>query len=141
MTEKLLTYSELVKRTTLLARFKYAVLGGSLGVRTFGFDRDLNQAFYGSYMWKRARDEVLVRDEGFDLGVAGYPIMRNPHVHHMNPLTVDDFVNYDEDRLFNPEYLITVSHRTHNAIHFGDESQLPQDFVERRPGDHLLWRE
>jgi hypothetical protein len=135
----MLTYTELAKRDSFLARFRYAILGGELGVATFGFDRHLNQAFYGSYKWKRARDEVIIRDDGCDLGVPGQRIMDRVLVHHMNPLRVEDIVEWDEDRLFNPEYLICVSTKTHNAIHFGDESQLGSPVIERRPGDTTLW--
>lgn len=135
----MLTYTELVKRDAFLSRFRYAVLGGELGVATFGFDRHLNQVFYMSHEWKRTRDEVIIRDYGCDLGVPGHEIMDRILVHHMNPLRVDDIVYRDEDRLFNPEYLICVSTRTHNALHFGDERQLPQPFVERKPGDTTLW--
>lgn len=135
----LLTYTELAKRTAFLARFRYAVLGGELGVATFGFDRHLNQAFYQSWEWKRARDTAIIRDNGCDLGVPGHEIHDRVLVHHMNPLRVEDLIDRDYDRLFNPEYLICVSTRTHNAIHFGDERQLPQPFVERQPGDTKLW--
>lgn len=133
------TYTELIKRTAFLSRFRYTMLGGSLGIATFGFDRHLNQSFYQSMEWKRARDIAIVRDYGCDLGVPGHEIHDRVLVHHMNPLRAEDIVNKDIDKLFNPEYLICVSTRTHNAIHFGDESQLPPPMVERRPGDTLLW--
>lgn len=135
----MLTYSELIKRTSFLARFRYAVLGGELGVATFGFDRHLNQAFYGSPRWKAVRDVVIIRDEGCDLGMPGHGIHDRVLVHHMNPLTPKDLIDFNEDILFNTEYLICVSTATHNAIHFGDEKQLPRPFVERRPGDTTLW--
>lgn len=135
----MLTYTELIKRDTFLGRFRYAKLGGQLGVATFGFDRHLNQAFYASYAWKRARDEAIIRDEACDLGVPGLYIRDRVLVHHMNPLRAEDLVRFDEDKLFNPEYLICVSTRTHNAIHFGDERQLPPPEIERRPGDTKLW--
>ena len=134
----MLTYSELVKRTEFMSRFKYAVLGGELGVATFGYDRHLNQAFYSSYEWKRIRDEVIIRDNGCDLGIPGREIHDRVLVHHMNPIRVQDLVHFNED-ILNPEYLICVSTRTHNAIHFGDESHLPWELVERRPGDTKLW--
>jgi hypothetical protein len=134
----MLTYDELIKRDTLLGRFRYAVLGGELGVATFGFDRHLNQAFYASREWKRIRDIVIIRDNGCDLGVPGYEIHDRVLVHHMNPIQVRDLTDFNED-ILNPDYLICCSTRTHNAIHFGDENQLPQDFVERRPGDTTLW--
>lgn len=135
----MLTYSELILRDSFLARFRYAMLGGTLGIATFGFDRHLNQKFYASPEWKRARRNVLIRDDGCDLGVPGHAIHDRVLVHHMNPLTIEDLVERNEDKLFNPNYLICVSTRTHNAIHFGDERQLPEPFVERRPGDTKLW--
>lgn len=133
-----LTYEELILRDTFLGRFRYAVLGGELGVATFGFDRHLNQSFYASHAWKQARDIAIIRDKGCDLGVPGHEIHDRILVHHMNPIRVDDLINFNED-LLNPDYLICVSTRTHNAIHFGDERQLPEPFVERKPGDTTLW--
>ena len=137
--DELLTYTEMCKRTTLLSRFRYLKLGGELGAATFGFDRHLNQTFYASHRWKSVRDEVIVRDNGRDLGLDEWPIMDRVLVHHMNPLRVADILKWNEDRLFNPEYLICVSTSTHNAIHFGDERQLPRPIVERFPGDTDLW--
>lgn len=136
---ELRTYQELVKRDTLLGRFRYAMLGGQIGIETFGFDRYLNQKFYTSHAWKHARDAAIIRDGACDLGIPGYLIHDRVLVHHMNPITVDDLKNYNEDILLNPDYLICVSTRTHNAIHFGDENQLPRDLVVRRPGDTDLW--
>lgn len=136
---RVLNYTEMVKRSTLLARFRYLRLEGSVGVATFGFDRHLNQAFYKSHEWKRTRDHVIIRDNGCDLGVPGYGIHDRILVHHMNPLRVEDILDRNMDRLFDPEHLVCVSTSTHNAIHFSDESQLPRDFVERRPGDTNLW--
>lgn len=134
----MLTYQELALRDTFLARFRYAVLGGELGVATFGFDRHLNQKFYASREWKQARDLAIIRDNGCDLGVQGYEIHDRILVHHMNPIKAKDLTDFNPD-ILNPEYLICVSPRTHNAIHFGDERQLPPPMVERRPGDTTLW--
>jgi len=141
MNEQLRTHSEMLLRSTHLARFRYLALGGILGESTFGYERPLNQAFYRSQEWKRARDLAIIRDNGCDLGVRGYEIHDRVFVHHMNPLMVEDLLHRDMDRLINPEYLICVTQRTHNAIHFGDESLLPQPLIERRPGDHVLWKE
>lgn len=134
----MLTYTELTLRTEFMARFRYAKLEGELGVATFGFDRHLNQSFYTSREWKRVRDEVIIRDNGCDLGIPGHGIHDRVLVHHMNPIRVQDLVDFNED-ILNPEYLICVSTRTHNAIHFGDERQLDQPIIERRPGDTKLW--
>lgn len=134
----MLTYDELVKRDSFLARFRYAVIGGEIGIATFGFDRHLNQSFYASREWKQARDEAIIRDNGCDLGVPGHEIHDRILVHHMNPIRVEDLLGFNPD-ILNPDYLICVSTRTHNAIHFGDESQLPPPIVERMPGDTTLW--
>lgn len=134
----MLTYDEMIKRSTFLGRFRYLMLGGELGLATFGYDRPLNQAFYASYEWKRIRDEVIIRDNGCDLGVPGHEIHDRILVHHMNPIQASDLKNFNED-ILNPEYLICVTTRTHNAIHFGDEKQLAPPIIERRPGDTRLW--
>lgn len=133
-----LTFSEMAKRDSFIGRFRYLALGGELGAATFGFDRHLNQTFYASREWKQARDIAIMRDEGRDLGLVGYEIHDRILVHHMNPIRVKDLVHFNED-LLDPEYLICVSTRTHNAIHFGDERQLPKPMTERRPGDTTLW--
>lgn len=132
------TYSELRTLSTFTERYKYLQLFGQVGSSTFGFDRYLNQRFYRSTQWKTIRDEVIVRDNGCDLGIEGYDIYDRVIIHHMNPMTVDD-IETGEDYILNPEYLITTTHRTHNAIHYGDESLLAKPLVERSPGDTRLW--
>lgn len=119
-------------------RFDYLVLKGEVGLETFGFDRWINQRFYRSKEWKDVRDYVIFRDNGCDLGIPGYEIGRNLLVHHMNPMTPDDIVDGLE-WILDPEFLITTSMRTHNAIHYGDKSLLPQLPIERKPGDTKLW--
>lgn len=134
----MLTYTEMCLRDDFLARFRYLVLGGELGAATFGYDRHLNQKFYASHEWKSIRRDVIARDEGCDLGVRGRGIHDRILVHHMNPIKVQDLKDFNED-ILDPEYLICVNTATHNAIHFGDESQLPRVLVERSPGDTDLW--
>lgn len=124
--------------TTLEGRFDYLSLQGYVGSSTFGFDRYINQNYYRSQEWKRLRDDVIVRDNGCDLGIEGYEIHSRLLVHHMNPLTLDDIVRAD-DALSNPDYLITTTHRTHNAIHYGDKRLLPRTPVPREQGDTGLW--
>ena len=131
-------YSELRRIDSFEERFDYLSLGGEVGVHTFGFDRWMNQLFYHSREWRLIRDEVLVRDQGCDLGVLGYEIPMEPLVHHMNPVTIEDIRNH-EQWILDPQYLITTSHKTHNAIHYGDKSLLPLGPVDRRPGDTNLW--
>jgi hypothetical protein len=119
-------------------RFRYLSLHGEVGQATFGFDRWINQHFYRSREWRQARDFVILRDEGCDLGVPGYDIHHGLLVHHMNPMSPED-LERGEGWVLDPEFLITTTHRTHNAIHYGDESLLPRMPVERRPGDTRLW--
>lgn len=132
------TYRELSRLPTFEERFNYLNLRSGVGEKTFGFDRYINQQFYRSREWKQVRHHVIARDEGCDLGVPGYEIYSLILIHHMNPIDVDDLRQGDPS-IIDPEYLITTTHKTHNAIHFGDERLLPKPFVERRRGDTKLW--
>lgn len=132
------SYSELIRHHDFRDRFRYLSLRGVVGEVTFGFDRYLNQNFYRSREWKHLRYDIIARDNGCDLGVPGYDIHDRVIIHHMNPMSVVDIVDGDE-RILDPEYLICVTHQTHNAIHYGDESLLPRSFEPRKPGDTLLW--
>jgi hypothetical protein len=133
------SYSELQLRESFEDRFAYLKLGGVVGRETFGFDRYLNQEFYRSVLWRRARDFVIARDYGCDLGVEGHEIHDRVYVHHMNPMTPQDIIRSNVD-ILDPEYLISVRHDTHNAIHYGDEKLLRRrQLVVRRPGDTKLW--
>lgn len=133
------TYSDLRRMRTLEERFEYLSLGGTVGATTFGFDRWINQQFYRSTEWRQVRDIVIVRDNGLDLGAVDVPITGPYVIHHMNPLTLEDF-EYSTENLLDPEFLICTALRTHNAVHYGDASLLPQPYVERRPGDTIPWR-
>lgn len=133
------TYSELMRLPTFEERFRYLKLDGLVGKDTFGFDRYLNQEFYRSKEWKEVRDFVIVRDNGCDLGMDGYEIVGRIYIHHMNPITVNDIV-HSSDFLLNPDYLICVSHNTHNAVHYGDGDLLVTAPVERRKNDTCPWK-
>ena len=135
----ILRYRDLRSLATIQERYSYLRLGGSVGASTFGFDRYLNQAFYKSKEWQQARREVILRDKACDLGIDGYEIVKGLVVHHMNPITVDDVLNRKEE-IFDPEFLICVSDRTHKAIHYGDAGLLPKEPVQRRAGDTCPWR-
>ena len=135
---KIRTYQELTQCTTFEERYRYLRLVGQVGVATFGYDRFINQQFYRSHEWKVVRDHVIARDLGRDLGIEGYDIHGRILVHHMNPITHDD-LDKGAQTVLHPNYLITTTHNTHNAIHFGDESLLLLPPVERRPGDTKLW--
>lgn len=133
------TYSELSRLKTYEERFDYLKLLGTPGRETFGFARRVNQAFYQSKEWKKARRLVIARDLGLDMGVEGYPAGPGAIVHHMNPLVEEDILSGDP-AILDPEFLITVSHNTHNAIHYGSFDLLPQPVIERAPGDTTPWR-
>lgn len=133
------TYSELIKIPTFEERFEYLKLSGAIGEATFGFDRYLNQVFYRSQEWKHIRDCVIFRDNGCDLGIDDRLIRGKILVHHMNPISIQDVENRDR-KIFDPEFLICVSHITHNAIHYGDSNLLIKDHVERTPNDTCPWK-
>lgn len=132
------TYSELSRLDTWDERFEYLKLGGGVGRSTFGFDRHINQRFYMSREWQDVRRHVLIRDEGCDLGILGYEIHVGPLIHHMNPMGVDDIL-HREDWILDPEFLITTTHDTHNAIHYAKENPYPKVVTERTPQDTKLW--
>lgn len=132
------TYSELTKLQTFEDRFSYLRLTGSVGKLTFGFDRAFNQEFYRSPEWRHIRQQVIVRDNGWDLGIEEYAIGGPITVHHMNPITLDD-LEKNPKVLLDPDFLICVSSTTHQAIHYGDESNLIRLPKARQPGDTTPW--
>lgn len=136
---KIKTYTEVSQFSTFEERFRYLTTGGKVGDITFGGSRFLNQDFYRSSEWKRLRDQIIVRDNGCDLGIEGRPIHGRVMIHHLVPITKEDLF-FRTDFLLNPEYMICVSHRTHNAIHYGSEDSLPKDYVPRSPNDTCPWR-
>ena len=133
------TYSELILLPTFEERFKYLQLNGRVGDDTFGFDRYINQNFYRSTEWKRIRDLIIMRDNGCDVALEGYEIYGRILIHHMNPITVKD-VELSTEYLMNPEYLICVTHNTHNAIHYGDEKLITKGPVVRTKNDTCPWK-
>lgn len=134
-----LSYSQLKTLKTLEDRYFYLKLNGTVGKTTFGWDRYYNQRFYHSLEWRQVRDQVIVRDLGCDLGVPGFEIgEKKILIHHMNPIWVEDLKRGNPD-ILNPEYLISVSDRTHQAIHYGSENLLPPRMTVRFAGDTKLW--
>lgn len=132
-------YSELILLPTFEERYKYLQLNGVIGDETFGFDRYINQMFYRSQEWKQVRDYVIVRDNGCDLGIEGHEIRGKILIHHMNPIGIKDIQQVNKF-LLDPEYLITTMLSTHNAIHYGDESLLVKDPIERSKNDTCPWK-
>ena len=138
MMKSIRTYSELKKLKTFEERYEYLKLAGKVGETTFGYDRYIYQLLLKTKRWKKARDAVIIRDNGCDLGMDGYGIKGYIVVHHMNPVTLEDILE-ERDEIFDPEYLISSSDMTHKAIHYGDERLLPQLPIDRKPGDTCLW--
>lgn len=135
------TYSELITLPTFEERFEYLKLSGSVGEETFGFDRYFNQKLYSSPEWKQVRREVIIRDNGCDLGIPDREIFGKILVHHMNPMCLEDIEEHNPD-IFNPEYLISTTKETHDAIHYGDNSiLLSNELIERKPNDTCPWRQ
>lgn len=132
------SYSEMLKYDTFFDRFEYLKLNGGVGTETFGHDRYLNQSFYRSAQWKHVRNFVIARDLGCDLGISDRPINGRLLIHHINPLTLQD-IRHASSNLLDPENLITTTHQTHNAIHYGSSSLLVPEYVPRQPGDTKPW--
>ena len=132
------TYQDLIILSTFEDRFDFLKIGGPVGRATFGFERYLNQALYQSKRWKRIRDEILIRDEGCDLGIKDREIFSRPTIHHITPITIED-VEEERDIIFDLNNLITTSNETHNAIHYGKSSMIRSLPKERQKGDMCPW--
>ena len=133
------TYSEIITLKTYEERFDYLKIGGQVGRETFGYDRYLNQILYNTKQWKKFRREIIIRDNACVLACEGYEINYRILVHHINPITVEDIINRNP-MIFDPENAITTTHRTHNAIHYGDKNLLVLQPMERTPNDTCPWR-
>lgn len=132
-------YSEMIKLPTFKERFEYLKLGGKVGDVTFGHERYLNQILYSSRDWKDFRREIIIRDDGCDLAFDGMYVRGKILIHHINPISKRDILDRSSI-IFDPENVICVSHRTHEAIHYSDASLLPEDYVPRKPNDTIPWR-
>lgn len=134
------TYSEMIQLPTFIERFRYLKLGGEVGKETFGHDRYLNQILYSSQEWKRFRRDIILRDHGCDLACEGFEIIHGSMlIHHINPISIEDVIRRDP-KIFDPENVVSTVLRTHNAIHYGDESLLMIEPIERRPNDTCPWK-
>lgn len=136
--QKILTYSEMMLFDTFEERFRYLKLNGIVGENIFGFHRYINQNFYSSRKWKSIRSEVILRDDGCDLAHSDHPILSRVYIHHLNPVSLEQFENNDSC-LFDLENLVCVSYDTHSAIHYGNTGLLPKLIIDRKPGDTTLW--
>lgn len=136
---KIRRYSDVIQFETMKERYEYLKLGGEVGNPTFGSHRYMNQKFYTSPEWKAVRREVILRDRGCDLAFPDYELDKGIVIHHINPITIDDIVDENWDKLLDLDNLITTSYSTHQAIHYGTESLMPKMVLERHPGDTKLW--
>lgn len=134
------SYSELITIPDFHERFEYLKLDGVVGMATFGSQRYMNQILYSSSEWKSLRRQIIIRDEGCDLGIPGCEINGKILIHHIEPITIDDVRNHARC-VYDPDNLICVSFDTHNALHYGDEKQASRYVITiRRPNDTCLWR-
>lgn len=136
---ELRTYSELCKLRTLEERFEYLRLNGQVGEELFGYARYLNQEFYHGAAWRNAKEQVVIRDQGYDLGVPGWKIKGQIYVHHLNPITLE-MLKTDDPLMLDPENLISCSYNTHQAITWGNKELLPKPIIVRRPNDTCPWK-
>lgn len=133
-------YSDLIKLPAFEERFEYLKLDGVVGGFTFGGNRYMNQMFYNTPEWRKAKREAIIRDNGCDLAIPDRPISSRIYVHHINPITYDDIITRSSV-LFDLENLICVSFNTHQAVHFSDAGLLiPTKPNERTPNDQAPWR-
>jgi hypothetical protein len=143
------SYSEMCQFQTFEERYEYLKLAGHVGEETFGCDRYLNQILYNTPEWKNFRRDIIIRDNGCDLGIQDrviapdigvrLPRTSNVYIHHINPITKEDVLRR-KPMIFDPENVICCSFKTHQAIHYGDSNLLEQQLVERRPNDTCPWR-
>lgn len=133
-------YRELVKINTYEGRLLYLQTLSKPGYATFGNLRYMNQEFYNSIFWKRARRNVILRDGGNDLGLDDFPINGKIIVHHISPITIEMLENNDP-LLIDEDNLISCSLDTHNKLHYGlsNENKIPL-IPERKPNDTCPWR-
>ena len=136
---KIRTYSETITLPTYEERFDYLKLEGKVGKETFGYDRYLNQILYNTEQWRKFRRGIIIRDNACDLACEGYEINYRILVHHINPITVEDVINRNP-MIFDPENVITMTHRTHNALHYGNKNLLVTKPIERTKNDTCPWR-
>ena len=134
------TYNKLITIKDFRERYLYLKIGGRIGDETFGTDRYLNQMFYKTPEWRRFRNEIIIRDNGCDLAHEDYTIQGRIIIHHINPITADDILKR-KSLLFDPDNVVCVSHSMHEAIHYGDISLLPEDYIPRQPNDTIPWRQ
>ena len=109
------TYSELMTLETFDERFDYLKLWDLPHVPP---DDVLYRRFLKTREWKYTRIDIYERDGLQDLAVTGLHINTKVIIHHIDPITQEDLLNNNLDKLLNPDNLITTSIDTHNMIHY-----------------------
>lgn len=133
------TYSELITIPTFEERYNYLKLNGIVGKETFGYDRYLNQLLYRSSDWRSFRDRIIIRDNGCDLACEGFELQSRIIIHHIDPITVEDILN-KHPKVFDPENVVSTSHNTHLAIHYGDKNLISIAPIDRYKNDTCPWK-
>ena len=133
------SWDELGKIQTFEGRIEYLRTYSTVGEPTFGYDRWINQRFYRSEEYKRLRRKIVAKQNGWDLGIEGYPLPEIFILHHMNPITVEDIINGSEF-VWDPKYLVCVSPATHRAIHYQESKNRLPLIAQRSPNDTSPWR-
>lgn len=139
MTMNIRTYSELITIPTFEERYNYLKLNGIVGKETFGYDRYLNQLLYRSSDWRSFRDRIIIRDNGCDLACEGFELQSRIIIHHIDPITVEDILN-KHPKVFDPENVVSTSHNTHLAIHYGDKNLISITPINRHKNDTCPWK-
>lgn len=139
MTMNIRTYSELITIPTFEERYNYLKLNGIVGKATFGYDRYLNQLLYRSSDWRSFRDRIIIRDNGCDLACEGFELQSRIIIHHIDPITVEDILN-KHPKVFDPENVVSTSHNTHLAIHYGDKNLISIAPINRYKNDTCPWK-
>lgn len=133
------SYLKMSEFQTFEERLEYLMLDGKVGENTFGFDRYLNQALYKSKEWRSLREKIIIRDNGCDLGVEGYEINDRILIHHINPITQRNILERDAS-IFDPNNLVSVSKRTHDAIHYSSSLIVTNKPKIRTANDTCPWK-
>lgn len=137
------SYLELIKFPTWEERLDYLYLGDNkIGEMTFGGHRHLNQMLYNSPEWKKLRRDIIIRDNGCDMGIIDYPIPNRSKIiiHHINPITIEDILE-NNPKVLDMNNLVSVSFNTHQYIHYGTETGREVMTLDgnRFPNDTKLW--
>lgn len=128
------SYEEMLTIDSYEGRIKY------LELHDFNYlsPRSINHLLYKNKIWAPLRREIIIRDKGNDLAMEGVPVPGRALIHHINPITVQDIEDWNEDKLLNPSNLVLVSYEAHSRIHFSLDNRAPS-LKERSPRDTILW--